>query len=47
MFLVIKAYNHFEEMVDDEDNEEIVATESKEVTLLKEIRDGINNLQTK
>ena len=46
MFLVIKAYNHFEEMVDDEDNEEVVATESKEVTLLKEIRDGINNLQT-
>ncbi len=29
------------------DNEEVVATESKEVTLLKEIRDGINNLQTK
>ena len=47
MFLVIKAYNHFEEMVDDEDNGEVVATESKEVTLLKEIRDGINNLQTK
>ena len=47
MFLVIKAYNHFEEMVDDEDNEEVVATESKEVTLLIEIRDGINNLQTK
>ena len=38
MFLVIKAYNHFEDMVDDEDNEEVVATESKEVTLLKEIR---------
>ena len=47
MFLVIKAYNHFEDMVDDEDNEDVVATESKEVTLLKEIRDGINNLQTK
>ena len=47
MFLVIKAYNHFEDMVDDEDNEEVVATESKEVTLLKEIRDGINNLQIK
>ena len=47
MFLVIKAYNHFEDMVDDEENEDIVATESKEVTLLKEIRDGINNLQTK
>ena len=46
MFLVIKAYNHFEDMVDDEDNEEVVATESKEVTLLKEIRDGTNNLQT-
>ena len=38
MFLVIKAYNHFEDMVDDEENEEVVATESKEVTLLKEIR---------
>ena len=47
MFLVIKAYNHFEDMVDDEDNEDVVATESKEVTLLKEIRDGINNLQMK
>ena len=47
MFLVIKAYNHFEDMVEDEENEEVVATESKEVTLLKEIRDGINNLQTK
>ena len=47
MFLVIKAYNHFEDMVDDEENEEVVATESKEVTLLKEIRDGINNLQIK
>ena len=47
MFLVIKAYNHFEDMVDDENNEEVVATESKEVTLLKEIRDGINNLQMK
>ena len=46
MFLVIKAYNHFEDMVDDEDNEDVVATESKEVTLLKEIRDGINNLKT-
>ena len=47
MFLVIKAYNHFEDMVDDENNEDVVATESKEVALLKEIRDGINNLQTK
>ena len=47
MFLVIKAYNHFEDMVDDEENEEVVATESKEVTLLKEIRDGLNNLQMK
>ena len=28
-------------------NSVVVATESKEVTLLKEIRDGINNLQTK
>ena len=34
-------------MVDDEENEEVVAAESKEVALLKEIRDGINNLQTK
>ena len=43
MFLVIKAYNHFEDMVD-EDEEAEQASESKEVTLLKEIRDGINNL---
>jgi len=43
MFLVIKAYNHFEDMVDDDDEVE-QASESKEVTLLKEIRDGINNL---
>ena len=44
MFLVIKAYNHFEVLVDDEESES-VASESKEVVLLKEIRDGINNLQ--
>ncbi len=44
MFLVIKAYNHFEDMVDDDDEETEQASESKEVTLLKEIRDGINNL---
>ncbi len=43
MFLVIKAYNHFNELIDDED-EESTASESKEVVLLKEIRDGINNL---
>ena len=43
MFLVIKAYNHFEDMVDDDEEAE-QASESKEVTLLKEIRDGINNL---
>ena len=43
MFLVIKAYNHFNELIDDED-EEVAASESKEVILLKEIRDGINNL---
>ncbi len=43
MFLVIKAYNHFEDMVDDEEADE-PASESKEVILLKEIRDGINNL---
>ena len=44
MFLVIKAYNHFEDLVVDEESES-VASESKEVVLLKEIRDGINNLQ--
>jgi len=43
MFLVIKAYNHFNELIDDDD-EEVSASESKEVILLKEIRDGINNL---
>tara|TARA_B100001250_G_scaffold156494_1_gene134574 strand:- start:787 stop:1191 length:405 start_codon:yes stop_codon:yes gene_type:complete len=43
MFLVIKAYNHFEDMVDGEEEAE-PASESKEVILLKEIRDGINNL---
>ena len=43
MFLVIKAYNHFEDMIDDDEEVE-QASESKEVTLLKEIRDGINNL---
>ena len=46
MFLVIKAYNHFEDVVGDDETEE-VASESKEVVLLKEIRDGINNLSTK
>ena len=43
MFLVIKAYNHFNELIDNDD-EETTASESKEVVLLKEIRDGINNL---
>ena len=43
MFLVIKAYNHFNEFIDDDD-EVATASESKEVVLLKEIRDGINNL---
>ena len=43
MFLVIKAYNHFEDMVEGEEEAE-PASESKEVILLKEIRDGINNL---
>ena len=43
MFLVIKAYNQFNELIDDDD-EEATASESKEVVLLKEIRDGINNL---
>ena len=46
MFLVIKAYNHFEDMVVVEETDE-VASESKEVILLKEIRDGINNLSNK
>ena len=46
MFLVIKAYNHFEDLVVDEESEE-AASESKEVLLLKEIRDGINNLSKK
>ena len=46
MFLVIKAYNHFEDMVVDEETDE-VASESKAVILLKEIRDGINNLSNK
>ena len=43
MFLAIKAYNHFEDMVAEED-EEASASESKEVILLKEIRDGIKSL---
>ena len=45
MFLAIKAYNHFEDMVVDED--EVSASESKEVILLKEIRDGIDSLNSK
>ena len=44
MFLVIKAYNHFEDMVDDEEVESASVSESKEVVLLKEIRDGINKI---
>ena len=44
MFLVIKAYNHFEDMVDDEEEESVIVAESKEVQLLKEIRDGINKI---
>ena len=44
MFLVIKAYNHFEEVVSDEEDETVTAAESKEVQLLKEIRDGINKI---
>jgi large-conductance mechanosensitive channel len=44
MFLVIKAYNHFEDLIVDEDSESLTS-ESKEIVLLKEIRDGINNLQ--
>ncbi|MDA8719824.1 MscL family protein, partial [Candidatus Actinomarina sp.] len=46
MFMVIKAYNHFEDVVGDDETDE-VASESKEVVLLKEIRDGINNLSNK
>tara|TARA_B100000287_G_scaffold134703_1_gene126672 strand:+ start:169 stop:579 length:411 start_codon:yes stop_codon:yes gene_type:complete len=45
MFLAIKAYNHFEDMVVDEEEGD-PASESKEVILLKEIRDGINNLNS-
>ena len=44
MFLVIKAYNHFENMVDDEEEHSVVVAESKEVHLLKQIRDGINKI---
>jgi len=46
MFLVIKAYNHFEEMVQDDENEEVVSVDSREVQLLKEIRDGIKKLNS-
>ena len=46
MFLAIKAYNHFEDMVV-EGEEEVSASESKEVVLLKEIRDGIKSLNSK
>ena len=46
MFLAIKAYNHFEDMVV-EGEDEVSASESKEVTLLKEIRDGIKSLNNK
>ena len=45
MFLAIKAYNHFEDMVVEED--EVSASESKEIILLKEIRDGIKTLNSK
>jgi large-conductance mechanosensitive channel len=44
MFMVIKAYNHFEEAVSDDGDETVIAAESKEVQLLKEIRDGINKI---
>ena len=46
MFLAIKAYNHFEDMVIEEEGE-LSASESKEVALLKEIRDGIKSLNSK
>ena len=39
-----KAYNHFEDAVSDDEDETVVAAESKEVQLLKEIRDGINKI---
>jgi len=44
MFLVIKAYNHFESLVADEEVDTSNVAESKEVQLLKEIRDGINKI---
>jgi len=44
MFLVIKAYNHFENLVADEEVDTSNVAESKEVQLLKEIRDGINKI---
>ena len=46
MFLVIKAYNHFEDMVQDDENEDVVPVDSREVQLLKEIRDGIKKLNS-
>ena len=44
MFLAIKAYNHFEDMVVEED--EVSASESKEIMLLKEIREGLKTLNS-
>ncbi len=46
MFLVIKAYNHFEDMVQDDENEDVTPVDSREVQLLKEIRDGIKKLNS-
>ena len=46
MFLVIKAYNHFEDMVQDDENEDVTPVDSREVLLLKEIRDGIKKLNS-
>ena len=46
MFLVIKAYNHFEDMVQDDENEDVTPIDSREVQLLKEIRDGIKKLNS-
>jgi large conductance mechanosensitive channel len=44
MFMVIKAYNHFEEAVSDDGDETFIAYESIDVKLIKEIRDGINKI---
>ena len=40
MFLVIKAYNHFNELIDDDD-EETTASESKRLFFLKKLGMGL------